>query len=324
MLKQTAEYDLPSPIHDVVLDGGRAIVALEAGVGVLERGALARTLDVATHALVASDDGQSVLGLSAPIDPPARRISPPKERPCTRRVYRLRRPWASYEDLGVVSVEGWSATYDGRHWPTYEGDFVTMFECVGASFGVRARFETLWPYHIERIARGIWLETSSLGAEHFVVLSSPDLRELERGNLDRCKIDFPNEHFSHTANAPTLAQPIFCVAGDGAFRRTTAAVDDPVVHHPVKNVHRVVTLDGSVIARLPAPAAGLAAESDRALVWYPEKGGLTFLFVSLREAWVKRRFSIAGATKAGARLFGRKVAVWVGATLRVFRDVGDA
>ncbi|HEU4538414.1 MAG TPA: hypothetical protein VFS00_30045 [Polyangiaceae bacterium] len=325
MLRQTFERSFGEPVVDVVWHGERAFVALGAGLVVLERGEVRQRFDVSVESLVPSEDGRSVLGVSPP--PPRLGYFPrlkaglPQVDPRARRVYRLADPWAACLDLGAAPMEGWCGAFDGRYWVTYDGDFVDLHECAGAKLEPRARVETSWPHRIVRVPGGVWVETSSLGAQHFVILSVPGLSELERGDLPRCAIEFPPEMVSHSAQAPTLARPIFAVDA-AALPVTIEGGRDQ--HHPIKNVHRVVTSDGRTVATLPARSAGLAASNERALVWCETGAGLEFALVSLRAGRLESRFTLAGAAGGGGKLFGRDVVAWAGDTVRVFRDVGGA
>ena len=324
-LQQTFEHSFASAVSDVVLLEDRAVVATGEGLVVIERGAIAHRLDAIVDSLVESDDGCSLLGVSAPIDPPAhfpmRRIAPPEESRRTRRIYRTVHPWTELRDLGIVPVEGWSQTFDGRYWPTFEGDDVRLYEIAAAGIDLRARHATFWPVRIERMTDGVWLETSSLGASHFERLSVPDLRVIEQGDIPHCTIRFPPETIRHSATAPSFARPIFSVDAAGIPRTIEG---DRTEIHPVHGDHRIMTLDDRVVATLPAPTTGLAASGDRALFWLPGEGRIELFLVCLRTARVTARRTLLGAGKAGARIFGRDVAVWTGATLQVLRDVGDA
>lgn len=191
VLTRLSQITLPGAITDVVLQGERALAALATELVVIERGAVQRRLDVAVQALIASDDERSVLTVSRPIDPPAhyplREISAAPQRPIQRRVHRLAAPWRALEDLGPIAADGWCATFDGDLWPTLDGDTVYLYERSAAGLTLRARHDTFWPCHLERVPAGVWLELSSLGASHFEVLALPDLRLLESGNLRYCR-----------------------------------------------------------------------------------------------------------------------------------------
>jgi hypothetical protein len=161
-LEQRWEHILAGSISDVVLLGERVFVALGDGLVVLEHGEVAQSFDGSVRRLVTSDDEQTLLAVSAPVDAPPhyprRRFIPAEEKRCTRRIYRISHPWTALEELGVVPVDGWSTTFDGRYWPTFSNDDVHLFECTATGIALRTRLETFWPYHIERIPQGIWVE----------------------------------------------------------------------------------------------------------------------------------------------------------------------
>lgn len=318
MLEQPREHTLASTIFDVVLQGDRVFAALEDGLVVLEHGAVVRRFEHPVRSLVTSDDGQTLLAVSPLLNPPPhypwRSLVPAEEKRLTHRIHRLSAPWTTLEDLGLARVEGWCSTFDGRYWPTFEGDDVHVYECTATGIECRARFETFWPYHMQRTPEGIWLETSSLGASHFQILSVPDLRVIDAGDIRCCKIEFPPESFSHRAMAPSLGSPLLAVAA--------AEMSDE--NHPIRNVDRIMTLEGRVVATLPCPTAGLASSDERALFWVKTPRGISFLLIDRETARVTFEFTIDGAPSADARIFGRDIAIWERNTLRVLHDAGDA
>lgn len=321
VLTRLSQITLPGAITDVVLQGERALAALATELVVIERGAVLRRLDVAVQALIASDDERSVLTVSRPIDPPAhyplREISAAPQRPIQRRVHRLAAPWRALEDLGPIAADGWCATFDGDLWPTLDGDTVYLYERSAAGLTLRARHDTFWPCHLERVPAGVWLELSSLGASHFEVLALPDLRLLESGNLKYCPLQFPPEQIRQAVYAPTLAQPLFSIDAAGMPR---SIQDGQVVVHPIRGVDRIVTQEGQIVTTLAAPSLGLCAEGERALCWAPCAEGIEVLLICLRTARVRSRLTLPGGAAVGARLFGPRVALWSGRTLQILVD----
>jgi hypothetical protein len=303
MLTRMIEHAFDHPVRDFAAVGDRGIAALgAAGLAVLEGGAEVRRLAVPAEALVPSAWGL-ILAISPAIDP----APSANERQRVGRVYTLRSPWAEAVDLGTVPVDGWSATFDGRYWATFEGDDVHLFELDAFGLAPRSTWRTFWPYHVEPIPEGLWLETSSLGSTHYEILSIPDLRQLRAGDLPRCPIRFPPETYGHRALAPTLARPLFVVNAAGL----PATLEGGVTRiHPITTEHRVVTHDDRVITTLPAPAQGLVAERDRALLWFPCEDGLELLHVCLSTSRIAGRHVLAGAAKAGARIAGQDFWVW--------------
>ena len=85
-----------------------------------------------------------------------------------------------------------------------------------AGLTLRARHDTFWPCHLERVPAGVWLELSSLGASHFEVLALPDLRLLESGNLKYCPLQFPPEQ---------IRQAVYALAQFSAALRTGVRPD---------------------------------------------------------------------------------------------------
>lgn len=305
----TLVCDLPAPICDAAPVDGRHVVALGASVVVIERGAVTRSFTCPARHLVSAADARSVLCVSPVIDPPEhhplRRISPPEERRRTRQVWRLAAPWERPQPLGVAEVEGFSPTYDGRLWPTYEGDDVRLLACAGDRIEVAAEHASFWPTAIERTPDGVWLETSSLGMSHFEALALPTLAPRERGDLRLCPLEFPPEQVTHALHSPALAHPIFAV---DAAAIPVSCPNRHMVTHPIRGVHRVATLD-RVLTPLPTPAAGLVGAGERALCWTSDARGTQLLTIDLAAAQVTARRPL-DEPQVGARLFGRTALLW--------------
>lgn len=304
MLAREHEHAFDHAVRDFAALGDHGFAALgPAGLAVVEGGAEVRRLAVEVEALVPSSDGLILLVLSPEIVEGSSRESERR----MRRVYALRPPWVEVVHLGTVAAYGWSATFDGRYWATFEGDDVHLFELDARGLVPRSTWSTFWPVGIEPIPEGLWLESSSLGATHYEVLSVPDLRQLRAGNIPLCKVRSPPETIGYCAVAPTLAQPIFTVNAAG---HRTVLRDGGWKDLPITTEHRVVTLDDRVITTLPAPAVGLVAEGDRALLWFPCQDGLELVHVCLSTSRVVGRHVFAGAGTVRARIVERDFWVW--------------
>ncbi|MBK9262354.1 MAG: hypothetical protein IPM54_21435 [Polyangiaceae bacterium] len=303
MSTRILEIALPGTISDAALLGGRIFAALDSGLVLIEDGSVVRTFSIPVESIVTSDETDQILSVSAVLEE-ARDI------PRRRRIHRIASPFVLPQDLGVVQVNGFSDSFDGRYWPTYEGDDVRLFALNGEGLKLRARYGTFWPISIERIPEGIWLEMSSLGMAHFEVLSVPALELLHGGDLYYSNITFPSELVPYSAWAPTLAQPVAAVH----------AQNDDIVARSIRNTHRIIIPNGPVITTLPAPPAGLVAAGERALCWFQVDNAMALVLVCLVTASVKDRIVLKGATKAGARIVGRDILVWERNTLRLFHD----
>lgn len=326
MLTKRLERRFPGTISDVILGPSHGFAALGSSLAIFdtEQVQITRRLPVPVYALVANLDGPSVLAISAVLSPsqPAqqRRVTASENSSSWRRVFRLAEPTAALEDLGDVKADGISATWDGSYWSTYEGDTVYLFRYRQAGLTAEELHETFLPTHVELLSQRLWLEHSSIGAEHFQLLALPDLRSLASGDLEHCDLDFPSEVIPFSAQTPTLSQPIFAVR---SLKPSLGTQRGGLVTTAECGSHRIVTLDNRVVAWLANPATGLVAAGDRALAWVESATGLDFLYIGIRSAQVLGQFSIAGATKASARFFGRSLAVWADETLHLYCELDD-
>lgn len=311
MLTKTLELKLPGRISDGVCIRDRVVAALDSGLAIVENGALARTIDIPVRSIVPSNDGMVLLAVSDNI-----KVVP--HIPWSRRIHRVMAPFVLGEDLGIVRVDDFSPSFDGRYWPTFAGDDVHLFEVSDGKLNIVAHYETFLPVKIESTPEGIWLELSSIGAQHFEVLSVPDLQVVNRGDLICSNIQFPPEMIPLNAWSPTLAKPITAVHARGLpFGQDD---ENNLILYPIRNVDRLIIPNGPVITSLPAPAAGLVASGTRALCWCPIADGMELIGVCLEKAQVTSRFVIEGATDIGARIVERDMLIWEGNTIRVFRD----
>jgi len=140
MLTKTLELSLPGTISDAVLLGDRVFAAQNSGLVVIEFGTLVRTFDIPVESLVTSDDANTVLAVS-----PILEFAP--DIPRRRRIHRLASPFVVPRDLGIAPVEGFSNSFDGQYWPTYEGDSVHLFALNGTGLELRAQYATFWPVY---------------------------------------------------------------------------------------------------------------------------------------------------------------------------------
>jgi hypothetical protein len=300
---------LSVPARDLVRRGPYLLAATERGVEVYRDGTRLQTLAIEADRFAVGDDG-ATLAISAVIGPPShspmRRVDGPDPRPI-RRVCALAPPFDQPVDLDRVAADGFAPDFDGNHWAVFEGDWVYLLERRGPRLEEVARHETFWPCRLERCRRGLWLETSSLGASHFEVLSLPTLAVLERGDLAKPKITFPPEQFCETARHPDLARPLFAVDAAGMPRTIERGVS---FVHAINTRHRVLTQEGKVVALLDAPAMGLVAEQRRAVLWSKSADGVEVLLVDLALAEVYDRLQRVGASRAGARIQAGIALLW--------------
>ncbi|MGE4202683.1 MAG: hypothetical protein AB7J86_18675 [Vulcanimicrobiota bacterium] len=150
---------------------------------------------------------------------------------------------------------------------------------------------TFWPVYTELFEEKLYVETSSLGARHFEVLSYPDLARLESGDVPRYPIDFPQEICNHSWPSPR-AEDRRCAVWP--WRSTDGSL-----------LARVITSSGDVLAYLPSRAEGLVCASGWTVVWAQCEQGLEFQLIGEHP----RRFLLPEADRACARFCQGKLLI---------------
>ena len=302
----------PAAVLDVAITCDAAVLALgSAGVEVVQQGA-SRLIPWEAEHLVTREDGNGVLlvspVLNSPVGYPLRQIIPGPVERWKRRVATLEPPWKLCKELGEVEVQDWCPTYDGRRWGVFEGDDVRVLLRVGDRLEEEWAHRSFWPTSISHCSRGLWLETSSLGASHYEILGLPDLTVLESGDLESPPIRFPPELIRNCLRNPRLRQPLFLIDSSGL---PTTLEGDRTLHHPILDKSRLITLNGFRIvefAERPV-ASGLAAEQDFALIWVGQSSGLELYIVDLATAQLLQTFQWRGGQRACAHWRGRNLLV---------------
>lgn len=176
-------------------------------------------------------------------------------------------------------VDLWAGSFSDRYWVNAEDGAVWVWWLNGDGklqsvhhVKVNRPISLTW----QRYARGpgIIVETSS-DWEFYAV---PHLRLLERGDVRRPPVQYPDEATVH--------------ASHGYF--PTMPLGNPMLKP------RVLDQDGRVLVELPAVAQGLAADSRQALVWAPVPQGVQFFW--LTPGRKPQRFLLPDATQACARI----------------------
>jgi hypothetical protein len=293
----------PAPVTDVALVGETAVLALgPAGLQVVQPG-ITRLLPWRVEHLVGctSKPGVLMLGplLKKPDGYPLRQWIPGPVERWKRRVATLEPPWDACSDLGEVEIQGWCPTWDGDRWALFEGDDVRVMLRTGELFQEEWTYRSFLPTAIVPHARGLWLETTSIGASHYEILSFPDLQVLASGDLKSPPIQFPPERLLSCLRDPSGPSSLFVVDAFGL--PTTVELGRPL-HHPQIDRSRLVTLEGIRIVEFPErpKASGIQAGGHLALAWVAQTNGLLLYLIDLATAQLFHTLQWAGAQRACA------------------------
>ncbi len=296
------EVELPHRIYDVYRHG-KLLVALMGtdGLAVCDCDRLVKTFGVNAEHLIPGPDPHQLLVLSEMLEP---NCGP-------RHVHRLTLPSADgppiLEDLGVQEVQDWAFRHDGEFWAVLVHDEVRLLRLGRDHLTLEYRFQSFFTVYPEVVGDELYLETTSIGAAHYQVLSYPELELIREGDLDQVSINFPAECCLHVHHTPYWKESVFTtwpIPGQGGSHLRP----------------RLINSSGETLTVLPNRSKGLVSDWPHALVWAPNGTRLEFRLVNVPNKRVCAVFHLDGVDEACARICDYHLAVGdANGRLRVFK-----
>jgi hypothetical protein len=169
-------------------------------------------------------------------------------------------------------------------------DCGNVAKCVGANLCFRSTLNG---------ARRAYGWKTNIGARDFQELTIPGLELLGEGALPNPTMRFPPEVATYHSHSPSISQAIFALHASAIPTEEDAPTRD----------HRIIMLNGDVIATLPSPPLGLTARGDQAVVRARSDGSIELVLCCLRTGTCLQRLVLQEATEACIRIHEHSILV---------------